>query len=561
MMNRLTFFLVLSGVALFGQTPVQTCTVTNIRNTPIQGTFCGGAFAATSCTPGNVYTCKAGPTGTQNNCKLAQICANGCLQGTSTSCFNGPAPLTVSPLNTLGGNDVDLNVNLAAPHTGAIINLRVDRGDLIPGAFCAVPALPDNQSSVNFALSTAVVGAPTPVQLYTDTAYNDSSGNSAQLVSKAQVVTLNPGGVEPPTPPIASYVLDPTSIAAGGVGFARVSLAQKAPASGVQISLTSSDPSIASIIGPGQPFVQGSCKDASVAEAIQAASSVPQTSVVSISASSGAAGQAPLTQPLTVTSGCVPVACSGGPSCGPQPNGCGGTMNCGCADPNQTCGGGGIAGQCGTPVVSVSSLTLNPTSVVGGNTSTGTVMLNPPAGMSGAVVNLSSNSSFVTVPASVSFPSGANAATFTATTTAVQSGSVSATISATLNTTVSAPLTVTAGPVCTPTTCSAQHTTCGTISDGCGGTLTCGAACGPSTVTITVVGTGKGGKITSSPAGISTSSGSSASAAFNSGTSLTLTTDDGHGAIWSGLCSSGGRTATSCTFTVSAPGTVSANQQ
>ena len=31
---------------------------------------------------------------------------------------------------------------------------------------------------------------------------------------------------------------------------------------------------------------------------------------------------------------------------------------------------------------------------------------------------------------------------------------------------------------CVPTTCAAQGATCGTIPDGCGGTLTCGAACG-----------------------------------------------------------------------------------
>ncbi|XXT24974.1 pentapeptide repeat-containing protein [Sorangium sp. So ce429] len=32
-------------------------------------------------------------------------------------------------------------------------------------------------------------------------------------------------------------------------------------------------------------------------------------------------------------------------------------------------------------------------------------------------------------------------------------------------------------PACVPTTCAAQGATCGTIPDGCGGTLTCGAAC------------------------------------------------------------------------------------
>src|SRR5206468_355790 len=36
-------------------------------------------------------------------------------------------------------------------------------------------------------------------------------------------------------------------------------------------------------------------------------------------------------------------------------------------------------------------------------------------------------------------------------------------------------------PACTPTTCAAQGKDCGTIADGCGGTLTCGACTAPQT--------------------------------------------------------------------------------
>src|SRR5206468_7895906 len=35
--------------------------------------------------------------------------------------------------------------------------------------------------------------------------------------------------------------------------------------------------------------------------------------------------------------------------------------------------------------------------------------------------------------------------------------------------------------VCTPTTCAAQGKNCGTIPDGCGGTLTCGVCTAPQT--------------------------------------------------------------------------------
>jgi hypothetical protein len=76
-----------------------------------------------------------------------------------------------------------------------------------------------------------------------------------------------------------------------------------------------------------------------------------------------------------------------------------------------------------------------------------------------------------------------------------------------------------------------------------------------------VTATGKGGKVTSNPAGLNVSSGNSGSATFNTGTSLVLTTDDGHGAIWTGLCSSGGLATQTCTFTVNASGVVTANMQ
>ncbi len=62
------------------------------------------------------------------------------------------------------------------------------------------------------------------------------------------------------------------------------------------------------------------------------------------------------------------------------------------------------------------SLTLNPTMFVGGTTSTGTVTLTGPAPSSGAVVALSSASSYGSVPASVTVAAGATTATFTVTT-------------------------------------------------------------------------------------------------------------------------------------------------
>src|SRR5208283_2438223 len=83
-----------------------------------------------------------------------------------------------------------------------------------------------------------------------------------------------------------------------------------------------------------------------------------------------------------------------------------------------------------TTAPAVGSLTLNPTSVIGGNASQGTVTLSAVAPPSGAVVTLSSNNTAAaSVPASVSIAAGASSATFTVTTSSV-AATTSVTISA-----------------------------------------------------------------------------------------------------------------------------------
>jgi hypothetical protein len=72
------------------------------------------------------------------------------------------------------------------------------------------------------------------------------------------------------------------------------------------------------------------------------------------------------------------------------------------------------------PAASLSSLTVNPSSVVGGNASTGTVTLSSAAPAGGALVSLSSSDAGVaSVPASVTVAAGATSATFTVGTTTV----------------------------------------------------------------------------------------------------------------------------------------------
>jgi hypothetical protein len=86
------------------------------------------------------------------------------------------------------------------------------------------------------------------------------------------------------------------------------------------------------------------------------------------------------------------------------------------------------------PLPTLSSITLNPTSVLGGlQSSTGTVTLSAPAPAGGVQVTLSSsNAGVASVPLSVTVPAGATSATFKVSTSVILV-STSATISASYN--------------------------------------------------------------------------------------------------------------------------------
>jgi len=192
------------------------------------------------------------------------------------------------------------------------------------------------------------------------------------------------------------------------------------------------------------------------------------------------------------------------------------------------------AGAAPPPSPALSTVGLSPTSVTGGTSSQGTVTLTSAAPASGMVVSLgSSNTAVATVPASVTVGGGATKATFAVATAAVN-GTTGVTITGTGGgATKTASLTVT--PVSQPP---------------------------GSAVTLTVTAKGRSGtSIRSNPAGINVAVGSTGSAAFASGTSITLSVANGRDAIWSGACSSGGNKTKTCTFTIAAAAAVTANVQ
>jgi hypothetical protein len=184
----------------------------------------------------------------------------------------------------------------------------------------------------------------------------------------------------PAAPTLSSLTLTPTSLVGGNTSQGTVTLSSAAPSGGAVVTLSSSSSSVAST-PPSVTVAAGSTSASFTINTV----AVTTTNNVTISATFSSTTR---TAMLTVR----PVP--------PPP-----------------------------PPASLSSLTLNPTSVTGGNTSQGTVTLTGAAPSGGAVVALSCNNTNAIVPASITVAAGASSANFTITTRTVTS-STSAIISA-----------------------------------------------------------------------------------------------------------------------------------
>jgi hypothetical protein len=189
----------------------------------------------------------------------------------------------------------------------------------------------------------------------------------------------------------------------------------------------------------------------------------------------------------------------------------------------------------GAPQGSLTNLVVD-SPVTGGSSGQGAVVLSTAAAAGGAVVSLSSsNPGVASVPSTVTVLGGNQGASFTVTTTSV-TASTTVTVTGSYNgTTRSATMTVSPAAPSPPP---------------------------PQNATLTVTASGRSGeRVTSSPTGINVAVGSTGSASFAVGASITLSVTNGRDAIWSGACSSGGDKRRTCTVTLNGNASVSANVQ
>ncbi len=169
------------------------------------------------------------------------------------------------------------------------------------------------------------------------------------------------GGGGGTQPELNGFTISPSSVTAGSPATGTVTLSAPAPAGGFVVSISSSNPSVASApssvtVAQGQTSANFTISTGQVST---------QTTVTFTASANGVSRQANLT-----------------------------------VNPAQSS-------------VTLQSLTISPTSVWGGQSATGTVTLSGPAPAGGATVQLRSSSTRASVPSSITIPAGARSASFT----------------------------------------------------------------------------------------------------------------------------------------------------
>ncbi len=353
-----------------------------------------------------------------------------------------PAPslssVTVNPTTVVGGNGSTGTVTLTFPATlpGITVALASDNGAAVVPTSVTVPT---GATTATFPITTTAVSSAATAHI---------SGTYNGVTPTPAALTINPLA-------ISSVSVNPTAVAGPNPSTGTVTMAGPAPAGGITVSLQSNS-SAATV-----PATVNVAANASTATFPVTTLGVSSSTPVTITASyAGANVTATLTvNPLLSSVSVNPTAVVGPTSstgtvtlAGPAPAGgisvslqsnssaatVAASVNVAANATSATFPVTTLAVASSTPVtitasynnvnvtatltvnpLALSAVSVNPTSVVGGNPSTGTVTLTGPAPTGGISVSLQSNNSAVTVPASVTVLANTTSITFTATTVAV----------------------------------------------------------------------------------------------------------------------------------------------
>jgi hypothetical protein len=427
-----------SAAPLSGTTVSLTSSKAYAATVPASVTVPPGAYSAT-------FTITAQQVTSDTSLKITASLGGTNQVSAPLTVFTGVfiAAASLSPTPITGGFKTTLTVTLsAAAHAGgALITLSSNSDAASPPANFTIAA---GQKTGTVQIPTNPVYQPTTAII--SAVYNDST-NTASVT------------VEPPT--ITGLSLKPTSVAGGNGAKLIATISGPAPANGITINLTSN---AKAVIPPTTLTIDAGYTSNSLFPVIVGTTPVVSTVTGTIT---GSLNQGTAKVKLTVTPPTIkkftidPGQVTGGVPAsatiiltGPAPSG--GTVvalasNASCATVPKTVtipeGGGGttvtikttavnsdtavtIAASCDNTNASasftvlqdgVASVSVSPTSVIGGSSFTATVTLTSPAPSGGVSVDLSANSVLVNLPTTVTIAAGKTSGSVTGTTSAVTS--------------------------------------------------------------------------------------------------------------------------------------------
>ncbi len=439
-----------------------------------------GSYTVTPTNSGYVFT-QTSQTVTINSAHVMNVNFSSAVQTSLNT-------VTLNPTTVPGGAGSvgTVALNGPAPAGGAVVTLSSSNT-----AAAQVPAsvmVPANATTATFTVATSVVSANTTATI--------SATYRATLTANLTVVRS-----------LSTVSVNPTSVVGGTSSTGTVTLAGAAPAGGAVVTLSSSNTAAAQVpasvtVAAGATAATFTVTTFAVASSTTATISgtygvtktgnltvtpptltgngsgvtVSPTSVVGGISSTGTVkltGPAPAGGAVVTLSSSNTTAAQAPASVTVAPGATSATFTVTTSpvSSNASVTITGIYGVTRTATLTVtvatlSSVSLSPTSVIGGTSSTGTLRLSGPAAGAGAVITLSSNNTTVAqVPASVTVAAGATSATFTVTTTPVASNT-SVTISGTYGIARTATLTINAATLTSVTLNPATSVIGGTSSTG-----------------------------------------------------------------------------------------------
>ncbi|MBB6054097.1 choice-of-anchor A family protein [Armatimonas rosea] len=360
--------------------------------------------------------------------------------------------LTLSPTTVKGGASSTGTVTLSspAPTGGLTVALTTASPASVPGSV----VVPAGATSATFTVATVAVATNTTATVT----------GSAGGVSKSATLTVT-------APTLLSLTLSPTSVNAGEPSTGTVTISDPAPSGGLTVALASSS-TFATV--PASVSIPAGATSATFAVST---SDVPATTTATITASLNGVNKSASLEiiyvpPTLLSLTVAPATVKGGQSSTgtvtiSKAAPAGGTTitlasdNAAATTPSSVTVAAGattatftistvavpanvtatisasLGGVTKTAPLTITApklltLTLNPTSVDGGQSSTGTVTISDPAPVGGLSIGLTSSNAAATTPASVTIPAGATSADFTVATSVVTAETM-ATITGTLN--------------------------------------------------------------------------------------------------------------------------------